>query len=151
VVEFLLILVPVGGVALLVAVLIGSLRRRARAAARRAAMHAGGAVPLLSEPANYMGRESRRGREIRGNGRLVLTGDLLVFAMYVPARDLVIPRDAITAADTARGHAGRRVGRPLLRVAWDEGGGPERVAWWVREPDRWLAALGAPGAPPAGP
>jgi hypothetical protein len=57
--------------------------------------------------------------------------------MWLPRRELAIRRSSITAVDTADSHLGKRIGRPLLRVAFDD----DVAAWWVRELDRWLATL----------
>ncbi|HKO38243.1 MAG TPA: hypothetical protein VJU14_07745 [Solirubrobacterales bacterium] len=115
----------------------GFFDRRAR---RR---HLQGLDLLLEEPgANSFGVESGGPWQVRGNGNLALTGDELLFAQWVPDRLLRIPRRSIVAASTVDSHLGKRIGRPLLRVAWTAADGSEdAVAIWVRDPDRWLAEL----------
>lgn len=79
---------------------------------------------LVDESANYFGRRSAGRFRIR------------VFVMWLP-RACSRCRPSITAVDTADSHLGKRVGRPLLRVAFDD----DVAAWWVRDLDRWLASL----------
>lgn len=120
------------------------LRPLARPGAARARALLGGREPeLVDELANCFGLESAGVTQLRGNGCLALGPDLLVFAMWVPKRDVVVPRNRIVAVDTASSHVGKSVGRRLLRVAWTrEDGEQDRVAWFVRDLDAWLAALG---------
>ena len=109
-----------------------------KARALRAARGLLGEEPLLvDESANYFGRSSAGRFQIRGNGCLALGDEQLVFVMWLPRRELAIRRSAITAVDTADSHLGKRIGRPLLRVAFDG----DVAAWWVRDLDRWLATL----------
>lgn len=109
-----------------------------KARARRSARELLGEEPILvEESANYFGRRSAGRFQIRGNGCLALGEDQLVFVQWLPRRDLVIRRSAITAVDTVDSHLGKRVGRPLLRVAFDD----DVAAWWVHDLDRWLATL----------
>jgi hypothetical protein len=98
---------------------------------------------LLEEPgANSFGVESGGPWQVRGNGNLALTEDELLFAQWAPDRLLRIPRRSIVEASTADSHLGKRIGWPLLRVAWTaEDGSEDAVALWVRDPNRWLAEL----------
>lgn len=60
----------------------------------------------------------------------------------VPDRLLRIPRRSIVEVSKVDSHLGKRIGRPLLRVAWTtEDGNEDAVAIWVRDPNRWLAEL----------
>jgi hypothetical protein len=109
-----------------------------KAASLRAARELLGEEPVLvDESANFFGRRSAGRFQIRGNGCLALGDEQLVFVMWLPRRELAIRRSSITAVDTADSHLGKRIGRPLLRVAFDD----DVAAWWVRELDRWLATL----------
>ena len=63
--------------------------------------------------------------------------------MWLPARQLLVPRPAIVEVGKADSHLRKRIGRPLLRVAFrDEAEREDVAAWYVRELDRWLATLG---------
>lgn len=109
-----------------------------KARALRSARELLGDEPILvAENANYFGRRSAGRFQIRGNGCLALGEDQLVFVQWLPRRDLVIRRSAITAVDSVDSHLGKRVGRPLLRVAFEG----DVAAWWVHDLDRWLATL----------
>jgi hypothetical protein len=110
--------------------------------------HLQGLELLLEEPgANSLGVESAGRWQVRGNGNLALTEDELLFAQWVPKRLLRIPRRSILEVSKTGSHLGKRIGRPLLRVSWTaEDGTEDAIALWVRDPDRWIAALlsGAP-------
>ena len=109
-----------------------------RARARRVAGQLVGGSPLLVDDfANFFGLESRGRFQIRGNGCLALGDAQLVFAMWLPRRQLVIKRDRIEAVDTVDSHLGKRIGRPLLHVTFNN----DAAAWFVRDVDRWLATL----------
>ena len=111
---------------------------------RRAQRHFEGLEVLCEEQgANSLGIESAGKAQLRGNGNLALTADELLFAQWIPNRVTRIPRGSILEVTTARSHLGKRIGRPLLRVAWtNERAEPDSIALWVRDPDAWLAALG---------
>ncbi len=113
---------------------------------RRAAATSSGAVDarfapgeaVLTDPmANYFGRASRGGMEVRGNGALVLTDKALWFHRIGADAPLEIPLASITSVDTTRSHAGKTIGRDLLRVSFDD----DSVAWYVRDLAGWLAAV----------
>jgi hypothetical protein len=80
---------------------------------------------------------------MRGTGTLALISGELVFLMWVPQRELRIPREAIESVDSAHGVAGKRVGGKALHVRWrstedvDEGSlaseGSRRLAGGVEE------------------
>jgi hypothetical protein len=111
-----------------------------RRAGRR---HLQGLELLLEEPgANSFGVESGGPWQVRGNGNLALTEDELLFAQWVPDRLLRIPRRSIIEVSQTNSHLGKRIGRPLLRVAWTRDDGEEdSIAFWVKDLDRWLAEL----------
>ncbi|HEY0637310.1 MAG TPA: hypothetical protein VGD67_06665 [Pseudonocardiaceae bacterium] len=119
-------------------------RVRRSSDARIAARFGPGEVVLRDPLANYQGLASRGGRQLVGNGALVLTRDLLWFHRFGAGEPLEIPLSRVRDADLVRAHAGRSVGRDLVRVEFE--GGPDGVdsaAWWVREPGPWLEELRA--------
>lgn len=118
--------------------------RRAGTAGRAAAEAAAGGEPVvLQADANSFGLASAGMAQVRGNGTLVLTGQALVFAQWVPARTVRIPRSAITEVATPRSHLGKSRGVRLLRVAWRTDGGTEdAIGLQVRDLDGWVTALG---------
>jgi len=62
-------------------------------------------------------------------------------AMWVPRRELRIPREAIDSAHAGHGLAGKRTGGDLLHVRWRNAGDLDEAAWGVRDLGGWLAAL----------
>lgn len=140
-----LVAAPALAASLAIAAALVAVVRRARDRARRRADRAlGGEPPLLRhDAARGLGRESAGRGQVRGNGVLAVTDDLVVFCQWMPARDLVIPREAVVLVDTCRSHLGKRVGRDLLRIAWTTPeGAVDRAAWQVPDLDRWRAVLG---------
>ncbi len=81
---------------------------------------------------------------MRGNGHLAVTEHAIAFAMMVPRRTLLIPRDRVTGVGEAKGHLGKWVGRPVVKVSFlREDGTPDSVAFDVgRDRKGWLEALG---------
>ena len=98
-----------------------------------------------------LGLGSRGVGQSRGNGALVLTPTELRWLQLKPtSSDVTIPLAAITTVDTARSHLGKRYGKPLLRVTFDAGAGPDTMAWLTTDLSGWLAAL-APADAAGGP
>jgi hypothetical protein len=150
-----LILAIAGGVALLlVVVLLLRLlvaRKRGEGEARARALAADQELVLVDNMANCLGVESGGRAQARGNGCLVLSTGRLVFAMWVPRRDLVIPRDQILGVERVTSHLGRSVAVPLVKVRFrNPDGAEDAVAWVVRGADAWIDALG-PSTPGSGP
>ncbi|MGD9573486.1 MAG: hypothetical protein AB7V62_16525 [Thermoleophilia bacterium] len=125
--------------------MIGWLRRRAAAARDDTLKGLGGAIPLREGNVRSLGEQSRGKGQVRGNGHLAVTDDAIAFALMVPRRTLVIPRDRVTAVEEVRTHLGKWVGRPLVRVSFRrEDGSPDAIAFDVgRDRAGWLEALGA--------
>ncbi|HEU5062254.1 MAG TPA: hypothetical protein VFT79_03750 [Solirubrobacterales bacterium] len=97
---------------------------------------------LEDQGANSFGVGSGGPWQVRGNGNLALTEDELLFAQWVPNRLLRIPRRSILKVSTTKSHLGKTIGRPLLEVTWTtEEGSEDKIALWVRDLDRWIAAL----------
>lgn len=111
---------------------------------RRAARHFAGLTLLREEDANSFGVESDGAWQVRGNGSLALTKHVLLFAQWVPNRLLRIPRKSIVEVTTTKSHLGKTVGRKLLKVVWTaELGTQDSIAFWVKDLDGWLDALGS--------
>ena len=115
-----------------------------RAAIRRARSGAEAMLPADNRRRAVvcsLGQASRGHGQIRGNGTLALTADALVFVLWVPRRQVVIPLARILTVDTTRSHLGKRVGAALLRVRWLSVEGEDAIAWHVADLESWLAAL----------
>ena len=99
-------------------------------------------ILLIEDGANSFGVESGGRWQIRGNGCLAATADEILFVMWWPRREVLIPRNAVTAVEPAKSHLGKTVGQPLLRVRFtNEEGRPDSVAWWVNDVSRWETLL----------
>jgi hypothetical protein len=97
---------------------------------------------LIDETANSFGVESAGATQIRGNGCLAATEEEVVFVMWLPRRELRIPRDRITAVERVRSHLGKTIGHELLRLRYiDEAGRPDSMAWFVQDLAAWEATL----------
>ncbi|MHC4607344.1 MAG: hypothetical protein ACYTAF_10520 [Planctomycetota bacterium] len=126
------------------AVLILWIRGLSRSAAAEMRERLGEHRILLMEPgANFFGRKSLGVAQIRGNGCLALTRDELHFIMWVPRREIRIPRSDILRAEKTRTHVGKASIFPLLRVRFrNEEGKEDAIAWRVRKLPEWLEKLG---------
>lgn len=124
---------------------MGFLRRLRRGGEERAAAALGDGDAVRTESVRSFGVTSAGRGQVRGTGSLALGEDALVFAMWMPRREVRIPRTAITGVDTPRSHLGKTSGRRLLRVHWTtEAGEGDSIGLEVRDVDGWIAALGAP-------
>lgn len=116
--------------------------KRRRSAAEEVRAGLGHDVLVIDERANCYGVESEGVTQIRGNGCLALGRDTLLFRMWIPRKEIAIPRQRITAVERARSHLGKTQGRELLRVRFTTPEGTEdSVAWLVRDLPAWEAAL----------
>lgn len=141
-----LVVVLILGVVLAAAVGLRVLLVTGRAAQRgreRAARAVGDGEQVLRQgTATSFGQQSLGPAQVRGAGTLVLTDEALVFALWLPARTLRIPRAAVLGVDTARSHLAKTRGTLLLRVHWRTADGDDTIAWQVEDLDGWLDALG---------
>ena len=78
----------------------------------------------------------------RGNGRLGLTQDELVFRGILQ-REWAIPVDWIAGVELRATFRGKWIARQLLHVRFTDPAAPAEChcAWAVPSPARWLAAL----------
>jgi hypothetical protein len=96
----------------------------------------------LEGDATFFGLESRSVTQIRGNGILLLTDADLVFGMFRPARDVVIPLPNIVKIELAESHLAKTAFQPLLKVYFtDETGHVDSAAWRLANPAQWKARL----------
>ena len=92
--------------------------------------------------ANFFGIESHGVMQVRGNGILLLTETDLVFGMFRPTRDFLIPLARIEKIELAESHLTKTVFQPLLKVYFtNEEGDADSVAWWVANPIEWKNVL----------
>lgn len=123
--------------------LVVSLRRLAmRRAADVLARFQGKRVYDTCSSANFFGLESKGMAQVRGNGVLVLTGDVLFFQMWIPKRETEIPVARIRKVEQVRSHLGKTRGSPLVKVTFETAPGQlDSAAWLVPNPGRWQSAI----------
>jgi hypothetical protein len=92
--------------------------------------------------ANFFGIESHGLMQVRGNGVLLLTDSDLVFGMFRPPCDFLIPLVRIEKIELVESHLTKTVFQPLLKVYYiNEEGNEDSVAWWVANPTEWKYVL----------
>ena len=97
---------------------------------------------LAEANANYFGVKSRGMTQIRGNGLLFLTSHELVFGMFTPATEVIIPLTNITTIDIVKWHLGKSVFKPLLKVYFiNDEGAQDSIAWRIASPEDWKILL----------
>lgn len=145
----LIVLTTTGMVLLFVVIMVFSLKRLFRQGAEKAEQKlmtklGHPTVVLRDEMANCFGVQSLGAMQLRGNGVLLLTREVLAFQPWFRnVEPIVIERARITVK-TTRGHLGKRIGRDLLLVEFTDDqheGQGDSVAWYVRSLPPWLAAL----------
>ena len=117
------------------------LRRLARSAREDLHERLRGEPPELEGNARLVGVKSRGLAQMRGTGTLALTRGEMVFLMWLPRRELRIPRDSIESVATGHGVAGKWTAADLLHVRWRSGDAADEAAWEVKDLGAWLAAL----------
>lgn len=94
-------------------------------------------ILLQDLKANSFGVQSDGGKQLRGNGALVLSAQELYFIRALPRAEYVVPLDKIIAVEIVKVHAGKAVPYDLLRVEYRTDAGEDAMAWWVEEPEAW--------------
>jgi hypothetical protein len=96
----------------------------------------------MKRDANFFGIESHGVLQVRGNGILLLTDTYLVFGMFRPPRDFLIPLARIEKIELVESHLTKTVFQPLMKVYFiNEEGDADSVAWWVANPTEWKNIL----------
>ena len=99
-------------------------------------------VLIFDDMANFFGLESLGIWKVRGNGVLLLTDEELLFGMWKPKKDLIIPVKSITEITNPKSHMHRSVFRPLLKVIFiNETGNNDSAAWFVQDLNEWNEIL----------
>lgn len=91
--------------------------------------------------ANFFGELSKGGRQIRGNGALVLTKDKVHFIRAVPFKMYEIPIKSITQISLPRSFNGKSVFSKLLCLQYKTDSGSDAIAWAVKTPENWKKAI----------
>ncbi|MCK4818238.1 hypothetical protein KA005_20885 [bacterium] len=97
---------------------------------------------IMSQGANFFGQKSRGFAQMRGNGVLVLTDEMLFFEMWVPSKELSIPVSSITGVETVRSFLGKTKGWPLLKINFtNESKEADSAAWLVDRLEEWTKII----------
>lgn len=91
--------------------------------------------------ANFFGVESKGGKQIRGNGALVLTKDTLFFVRAVPEKEYAIPIANIVDITLPTSFNGKSVLSKLLCVHYRDDVEMEAIAWAIKNPEKWKDAI----------
>lgn len=137
-----IIVVVVTGIVLALAALalVGARRMRGMRTEFRGRVAAHGTTELSAQ-ANLFGQASAGKTQVRGLGTLLLTSEELVFVQLLPARELRVPRDAITSCRVTRHFLGKTQGRDLLVVTWDANGMGDAAAFDTPNTSEWVSRL----------
>ncbi|MFD4354508.1 hypothetical protein ACFWPX_18280 [Nocardia sp. NPDC058518] len=128
------IVIVVVALAVITLIALSTLRAIRRTAETAISANFAPGEPVRSDPvANYFGRAAKGGKQVRGNGALVLTDTRLWFRRAGSDDPLEIPLASITSVDIVRSHAGKSIGRPLISVSFDD----DSAAWYVRDSAQW--------------
>ena len=84
--------------------------------------------------ANYFGRESKKYKQVRGNGTLVITDTTLMFFMLLPKKEVHIELSKIDDIESPVNFIGKSVFKPLLKINYlDESNKKDSAAWLVKD------------------
>ncbi len=99
-------------------------------------------IIIYDDMANFFGLESLGTWKVRGNGVLILTEEELLFGMWKPKKELIIPVKSITKITNPRSHMHKSVFKPLLKVIFkNEKRNYDSAAWLVHDLNRWNEIL----------
>jgi len=102
---------------------------------------AGRHIVMMALNAGFFGRKSRGGKQVRGNGALVLTETELWFCQALPEKEITISVSQIKSIELRRSFLGRSIFRQLLYVEFYHRGRDESIAWYVNDPEKWKMAI----------
>ena len=99
-------------------------------------------ILIFDDMANFFGLESRGTWKTSGNGVLVLTKEELLFGMWKPKKELIIPVKSITKITNPKSHMHKSAFKPLLKViVKNETGNDDSAAWFVQDLNKWNEIL----------
>ena len=99
-------------------------------------------ILIFDDMVNFFGLESLGIWKTRGNGVLMLTEEELLFGMWKPKKELIIPVKSITKISNPKSHMHKSVFKPLLKVIFkNEKGNDDSAAWLVHDLNRWNEIL----------
>lgn len=96
----------------------------------------------ISFQPNFYGLASKKSRQIRGNGILILTKEKLFFAMYYPSKEVNIPLKSIMEIKTPKSFLGKTRFRKILEVVFiNDEGKTDSAVWELRNLDNWISRI----------
>ncbi len=95
-------------------------------------------IILSTTRANCFGIKSKGGMQIRGNGALVLTKEILYFLMLVPHKEYIIPINSISDISTPKSFNGKSIFSPLLCIRFNIDNKVDEIAWVVNNLQIWV-------------
>lgn len=99
-------------------------------------------IEFVSEDVNFFGIQSRKKRQVRGNGTLILTKNLLFFEMWWPKRQFSIEIKQIEGLEIVKSFLGKTRFKPLLKVKFlDVSGIQNSMAFLVPNLEEWKRRL----------
>lgn len=140
------------GIGLLIVLVLVLINRFVSSTGRAAVEEAdrlleGERIVLREAGAPLFGIRSLGPAQIRGNGVLTLTDRRLHFLMWLPRRELSIPRERIVNVEIPKSFMGKSIFRDLLQVNFiNEDGEADAAAWAARDPLEWQAFLSSTAA-----
>ena len=99
-------------------------------------------ILIFDDMANFFGLESLGIWKTRGNGVLILTEEELLFGMWKPKKELIIPIKSLSNITNPKSHMHKSVFKPLLKVIFNnEKGDKDSAAWLVQDLVKWNEIL----------
>jgi len=95
----------------------------------------------MTTSANFFGKQSKGGKQLRGNGAFVLTKNQVCFIRAVPFKEYVIPLKSITEVSLPNSFNGRSVFSKLLCIQYKTDSGQDAMAWAMKDPESWKKAI----------
>ncbi|NPD90286.1 MAG: hypothetical protein HGN29_16360 [Asgard group archaeon] len=91
---------------------------------------------------NFYGVASKKFKQVRGNGVLILTKEEIFFGMFIPKKEIKIPLKSIIEVKTPKWFLGKTRFRPVLVIDFiNEEGKTDSAAWEVRNINGWKSRL----------
>ena len=137
-----IVLIVLAALVLGVVVLVGVGLVRLRAVRTRHRRRVAAVEPQHSEPASLVGVASEGKHQTPGVGTLAVGESHLVFVQLAPERDVLVPRQSITAARSTRHFLGKTTGQDMLVITWDVEGMTDAIGLSTRDVDGWIERLG---------
>lgn len=91
--------------------------------------------------ANFLGKESQGGKQIRGNGALVLTKNEIYFFRALPFKEYSIPLNSVIKVSLPSSFNGKSVLSKLLSIQYKTSSGSETMAWALKNPESWKQTI----------